>query len=281
MPHCNAIKGNGQLCSKTATENGMCKYHSTIVLRRNQARDADLVWFEIADQIWTHNVATPVPLVQLVHQSNLTEEWRTRLIVEIYEELTFARQVRGVPVQTTSELQRLSEDTQNVHTGPVNKQTRANEEILLSTPVPKNPKTLEEIIPNVKNSKVCKDMMKWYTMKTCRGVNDYLYKHLLDALWVRIKASSDRDELTKRLVEEVTESRKMCCEGHISRLCNVLVGFDDSFKPIVSTGELLQQKIAAIAERDISVEYKVGEAWAVFEELGIAIDERTPWIEAL
>ena len=76
------------------------------------------------------------------------------------------------------------------------------------------------------------------------------------------------------------ESLGKCCEGHISRLCNVLVGFDDSFKPVVSAGELLQQKLAAIAERDIQVEYKVGEAWILFEELGIPIEERNAWIEA-
>lgn len=281
MPQCTAIKGNGHPCSKNATENGMCKLHNTIQNRRNEAHAADLVWFQIVDQIWTDGITTAAPLVQVVHQSTLREEWKTRLIAEIYEELEFVRTVRGVPTQTRSELHRLAEDTQNVHTGPVNKQTRQNEEILLSTPVPQNPKTMEEIVAILKKPKVSLDMLKWYTTKSCRTPDDYLYRRLLDALWVRIKASSDRDELVKRLIEEATESRKMCCEGHISRLCNVLVGFDDSFKPIVSTGELLQQKIAAIAEKDISVEYKVGEAWAVFEELGIPMDDRTAWVEAL
>jgi hypothetical protein len=73
----------------------------------------------------------------------------------------------------------------------------------------------------------------------------------------------------------------VCCEGHLSRLANVLVGFDDEAKPEVSVGELLQQKIAAISELDLSIEDKVGHAWAVFDELAIPMDQRIEWVDAL
>jgi hypothetical protein len=54
----------------------------------------------------------------------------------------------------------------------------------------------------------------------------------------------------------------------------------EDFKPPVSAGELLQQKMAVIAEKEIPVEDKVGEAWAVFEELGTPMDQREAWIDA-
>ena len=110
---------------------------------------------------------------------------------------------------------------------------------------------------------------------------DFLYRRALDGLWTRIKASPHRVELTERLWQECSEACEMCCDGHLARLCNVMVGFDDAFKPPVSAGELLQQRIASIAEMELDIHYKVGEAWKVFEELAIPMAERIPWLEAL
>jgi hypothetical protein len=72
----------------------------------------------------------------------------------------------------------------------------------------------------------------------------------------------------------------MCCEGHISRLCNVLVGFDDAFQPPVSFGELLQSKMSAIAGLDVTEEEKRRQATAFFDEHGTPAEERVAWLEA-
>jgi len=61
----------------------------------------------------------------------------------------------------------------------------------------------------------------------------------------------------------------------------VLVGFDDAFEPPVPKGEILQQKMAAIAGLDVDTDEKVRQATAVFEELEIPESEREPWLEAL
>jgi hypothetical protein len=108
-----------------------------------------------------------------------------------------------------------------------------------------------------------------------------LYKRALDGLWVRINESEHKDALVQRLWEECLDAVGVCCEGHLSRLANVLVGFDEEAEPEVSVGEILQQKMAAIAGMDVSVEHKVGHAWALFEELGVSAEERTAWVEAL
>jgi hypothetical protein len=72
----------------------------------------------------------------------------------------------------------------------------------------------------------------------------------------------------------------MCAEGHISRLVNVMVGFNDHFKPSMSTGELLQSRLAAISVLNISLELKLKEARLVLEELHIPTDEHAVWLEA-
>jgi hypothetical protein len=71
----------------------------------------------------------------------------------------------------------------------------------------------------------------------------------------------------------------MCCEGHLSRLVNVMAGFDDAFKPPVSLGEALQSKMAAIAASGAAD--AVEQAKAYMAELGLTAAEQAPWLEAL
>ena len=72
----------------------------------------------------------------------------------------------------------------------------------------------------------------------------------------------------------------MCCEGHISRVCNVLVGFDDAFAPPVPFGEILQNKMAAIYAMEIDTDKKVTLATDFFNEFAVPEVERSAWLEA-
>jgi hypothetical protein len=90
-----------------------------------------------------------------------------------------------------------------------------------------------------------------------------------------------RGELVKRLWEECVESLDMCCEGHISRLANVFVGFDSAFKSPASPNEMLQAQIAEIAQMKLRLETKLAKANAVMDELKVPVEERAPWLEAL
>ena len=72
----------------------------------------------------------------------------------------------------------------------------------------------------------------------------------------------------------------MCCEGHISRLCNVLVGFDETFAPPVPFGEILQNKMAAIAALEVETEEKIRQATAFFNEFAVPEPDRAAWLEA-
>lgn len=185
------------------------------------------------------------------------------------------------------ELAAFATDVQNVHTKATNSTTDKGLKLLLANPVT-DPidiymmiaLSIPEGTSQQRWNVVAADVMKWYDTRTCRVVGDFLYRRTLDALWVRIEASKNREELVKRLWEEWTESLGMCCDGHITRLINVLVGFDPEFLPPVSVGELLQQRMAALAELDIETEEKVTRAKAIFDELGTPEDQRGAWIEA-
>jgi hypothetical protein len=72
----------------------------------------------------------------------------------------------------------------------------------------------------------------------------------------------------------------MCCEGHLSRLCNIFVGFDELFQPPVSVSEQLQNKLGAIALLEISTEEKIQQATQIFNELNVPQDQRAVWLEA-
>jgi len=183
-----------------------------------------------------------------------------------------------------------AQDRQNVHTRETSETTNKGLRLLLAVPIV-DPANIYSVLVDAypggslvnmsrPHANVMHDVVKWYGTSLCHVQGDFLYKRTLDALWVRIQASEHKDELKKRLWEEWTESVGMCCDGHITRLVNVLVGFDPEFLPPVSAGEVLQQRMAALAGLEIETEEKVVRANAIFDELGTPAEERAAWIDA-
>jgi len=194
---------------------------------------------------------------------------------------------------TRPELQRVAADPQNTHDRNVRRQTDENVKLLLEITPPDGQKTLEEIravwtriyrVPGRGvDDRVYADMQKWYDTPQCYTPNDWMYRKVLDALWYRIKMVEElkiRHELHKRLQQECAEAYAMCCEGHIGRLANVLVGFDDSFKPQVPVGIILQNKMAIISQIE-SVEERLKQARELMTELKVPDDQAVAWIEAV
>jgi hypothetical protein len=190
----------------------------------------------------------------------------------------------------------LAADTQSVHREVVVQQTNTNTEILLEA----SKEAAEDfdpeswvttwwlLMPNRPTFniyyRVMQDIHFWYTKKTCKVASDWLYKRVFTGAVFKISAVEDRDrryELAKRLWEECMESVDMCCEGHIGRLANVFVGFDENFKSPASPNEMLQTQLAEIAQLKLRPEVKLAKAKTVMDELGIPEAERGPWLEAL
>jgi hypothetical protein len=111
-----------------------------------------------------------------------------------------------------------------------------------------------------------------------------LYRKMVRALVayiVQVQNEEVKTNLWRRMYEECRESLEMCIDGHISRLANVLVGFDENFKSPVPQGELIQNRISAIAAMNIQPEEKTRLAIEFFEEISLPADHRTAWLEAL
>jgi hypothetical protein len=77
----------------------------------------------------------------------------------------------------------------------------------------------------------------------------------------------------------MSESVGMCCEGHISRLVNVMVGFDDAFKPPISVNEMIQNKMSALSAS--GAPDAVQQAKTFMDGLAIPLEQQAPWLEAL
>ena len=200
------------------------------------------------------------------------------------------------PAAPVGVLAGLAADTQSVHREVVVKQTNTNVELLLEA----SEEAAEDFDPEswvttwwllMPNRpafnvyyRVMQDIHFWYTKKTCKATSDWLYKRVFTGAVFKISDVDDRDrryELAKRLWEECSEAVDMCCEGHIGRLANVFVGFDENFKSPASPNEMLQAQLAAIAQLKLRTEVKLAKAKTVMDELGIPEAERAPWLEAL
>ena len=200
---------------------------------------------------------------------------------------------RADAADTRPELQRISDDAQNTHNRNVRKQTDENVKLLLEISPPAGQKTLEEIrtvwttmyrVPGRGvDERVYADMKKWYDTAQCYTPNDWMYRKVLDSLWTRIKLTEDikiSRELCKRLQQECAESFQMCCEGHIGRLANVLVGFDDTFRPQIPVGLILQQKMAVISQIE-NVDERFKQARNLMAELNVPEEQAVPWLDAI
>lgn len=193
------------------------------------------------------------------------------------------------PIPGTTELARISHDSQNVHTTPVVQQTNENLNKLLAmsnpTPVDIYKVGIAWIVKGLGTwneiGQVLTDIGNWYEKATCKTHNDYLYQKALDGLYTYIdRATENKDELWKRMYEECKESVSMCCEGHLSRLANVMVGFDENFVAQRPVSEVLQEKMAAIASLGVPLEMKLIHARAVLAELNIPQDQHSSWLDA-
>ena len=188
----------------------------------------------------------------------------------------------------------LAHDNQNVHTPEITKQMKDSLDILLAVEVPVTQvDTCREILaswtsqgrPADEINKVYADMVSWWNRTMVYKAGDKLYKKSLRGLWFTIKSYKGevRAELEKRLWDECRDAAipyTVCTQGHMARLSNVMVGFDDAFVPPIPVGEILQQKMAAISAMDVEYERQIEMAEAVLAELKIPHEEHKNWLSA-
>ena len=306
MPICNFIQANNHRpCPVPCPGRDHCGVHTRPALELGPVRPGGCEHYMTNPYRWCHRDAIGGERlcqnhIALRERQALGGVLHQAAVADRIAREDFQREIRGidaaeqraraVPPPPRPELQRLAEDRQNVHTAAVNRQTKEGEDRLLATPTDGRQVGLRILRVFSARAGTLRDVMyvmndvnDWYSRTTIREPGDRLYGRLLEGLWALIdkQPHAVRSELVTRLWQEMAESVGMCSEGHISRLINVMVGFDDNFNPPVSLGEVLQTKIAAIAAMDIPVTGKLSQARALMTELGLPASEQAPWLEAL
>lgn len=207
--------------------------------------------------------------------------WRMMDMVNIW-----AMRIAG-PVEN---LGKIATDSQSVHSVSATKSTNDGIFILEKQEVPSGQKTVDEIreiwlkkFNPEQVERLIRDMKDWGSRVQVMDKKKNLYKSVLRGLWAKIKSFDDAElkaELIKRLFEECTEALGMCADGHVGRLVNVLIGFDEQFKSNISPKEYFQNNMALIAKSEVPLAFKIDQAKKLMEELDIPQEEREAWLEA-
>jgi hypothetical protein len=206
-------------------------------------------------------------------------------VIELYEDQEELARLRNKKREKT--LVDIARDGQNVHTTEVVVQTNEKLDVLKAVDVKQKQKTLSEIeaawvgndyVDYTKLNDVLEDMRKWGNTESVCSEQDWAYRKSLRGLWAKMKGNP---ELVKRLWEECLEAMGMCAQGHLSRLANVLVGFEEGVATPVNPKELFQNEISRLAAKDLPHELKEKEAIALMDTYTIPQAERQAWLEAL
>jgi hypothetical protein len=180
-----------------------------------------------------------------------------------------------------------AKDGQSIHIKEVETITKTGMTELANMIIPEGQQTIREIQEAFQNKpfaeKVLADMKDWGKRKAVMHASNNVYRTTLRGLWAKINTydGETKKELIQRLYEECYESLGMCADGHVGRLVNVLVGFDDAFKSQVSPMEYFQNNIAKIAENTAPMDFKIEHAKKLMDDINMPEEERGAWLSAL
>jgi len=101
------------------------------------------------------------------------------------------------------------------------------------------------------------------------------YRDVLDHVWAFIKGHEHREDLCRRLAEELSDSVGVCANGRLARLLNTLQGYDLS----LPSAESFQDRFARL--RALAVSEQAIQAHALFQEFQIPQEQQGAWLQAL
>jgi hypothetical protein len=184
-------------------------------------------------------------------------------------------------------LRAFATDRQSVHRSSVQNATHKAVMALLARPVPEDMEALAEIVVVFQHP----DLIRWADtqskeMAVTELTNDYFnteafsvrYGDVVDRVWAFIREHVHRDTLQVRLAQEVCEGFRMCSNGKMARLVNVLQGFDETLET-EAPKEVFQARIALLMKQPRST--REASARALFAEFNIPEAEHDVWLEPL
>jgi hypothetical protein len=188
---------------------------------RNFIRDAET---RIGEQIRGRNIriVQPIRPLEIIPIAQPVQ-------VEVLQDRQFNIQINKNKEAT------VYNDTQNIHNHEVNKQAMDVAENLTTDESleQKNTLNIEGILEKTyKDYDLHKDKIKKSLNRIqtdpARFKNDITIKSVYDKTCQYISKSKHKDELIKRLGDELVEMSNLCSTGHLTRVLNSIQGFDDT-----------------------------------------------------
>ena len=115
----------------------------------------------------------------------------------------------------------------------------------------------------------------YHTLTISLYAQTVTYRNVLDHVWAFIKRHEHREDLCRRLEEELSDSVGVCANGRLARLLNTLQGYDLS----LPSAESFQDRFARL--RPLAVSEQAIQAQALFEEFQIPQEQQGAWLQAL
>jgi len=168
-------------------------------------------------------------------------------------------------------------DTESVHRSSTQNMILTNLAILRTIPIPTDLNALEEFLASATFNAI--PLRRDYnSLVISLGIGEITYASAFDHLWSFIRKHEHKNELVKRLEEEILDGANVCANGKLARLMNVVEGYLDGITT-ENRKELFQNRMAIISK--MGVKRRRREAKKAFKEYGIPEGEQGPWLEAL
>jgi len=208
-----------------------------------------------------------------------TDRLKPMIVERANLEIGFRRDPKG-----SIDLEAFARDPESVHRSSVQESLPKGLDFLMAVPLPSPLDAFNEIM----NEYMAADLFRLKRPVCLALATDIdtlsvqlesrlvVYADLLNHLWSYIRSHKHKAELIKRLMEELEEGLDTCGNGKVSRLVNVLAGFEDG----IGSGDLqsiFQNKMAALRP----LTDRLARAQALFREYAIPVDQQEVWLQAL
>jgi len=182
------------------------------------------------------------------------------------------------------DLRAMAADTQSTHRRGVLSTTEAAIYRICERPIVAGQATMPEALavvarkrPNAGSVMRMRDELERdYNMVTCFG---FTYAKVLDHVWGILRSHEHRATLEDRFIQEMLEGRGMCNTGKMTRLINILAGFDDAVGDLMPSAELFRNRIALVSKQPMAE--RESAAKALFLEFAIPAEQQSAWLEPL
>jgi len=189
---------------------------------------------------------------------------------------------KELPKDNNVNLESLSKDKQNIHTKPIVETVliRAKELINLSKDSSNEDVFFYLLSDELLSNKAKENLNSYfYANDSIYELPKPTYRLVLQGLWkyIQSKSPSIREEMIERLRQELEDNVGTCAQGNLSRLTNVLNGYD---KNIVESQISLSDIMSQISkEKNLSIRKK--KAIEVLKKHKVSKEEYNAWMEAI